>query len=236
MQQHDRASVGAQTQYRSYDIAEFEFRDDESTGFTFEGVASVVDTPYSVRDQFGEFTETIRAGAFNKTLRDSKADVALFVNHDTRGIPLATRGAGTLTLTADPHLRVTAELDPARPSVQDIRSAVARGEMRQMSIGFSVPKARDQWNDDYTERSISEVNLSEASIVWRGCSPTTSGSIRSFADMIGDFSDFDEDEMQRALKPHGYQLVRINEDAVAVRGGVVVSDELLTLWSRRLTA
>jgi HK97 family phage prohead protease len=234
----DRAAGGASVQYRSYEIADFEFRDEGSNGFTFEGVASVVDTPYMVRDQWGEFSETIRAGAFNKTLRDSKADVALLVNHDTKGIPLATRGAGTLKLTADPHLRVTAELDPARPSVQDIRSAVSRGEMRQMSIGFSVPKARDQWSDDYAERTISEVNLSEASIVWKGASPTTTASIRSLVDLLGDFSELDEDEMQRALQPHGYKLVRVDaiDDVVAVRsGGLVVSDELLTLWNRRLS-
>ena len=58
-------------QERHFDMADFEFRDEGSNGFTFEGVASVVDAPYQVRDAFGEFTETISAGAFNKTLRDS---------------------------------------------------------------------------------------------------------------------------------------------------------------------
>jgi hypothetical protein len=233
----DRANaVGVQ--HRSYDIADFEFRDDDDTGFTFEGVASVVDTPYTVRDAMGEFTETIRAGAFNKTLRDPGADVALFVNHDTRAIPLATRGANTLTLTADPHLRVVAQLDPARHDVQAIRSAVSRGEMRQMSIGFQVPKARDAWSDDYTERTISEVVLSETSIVWRGASPTTTASIRSLVDLIGDFSEFDEGEMRRALSEHGYDLVRIdatNDAAAVAPGGLVVTQEMLTLWNRRLS-
>jgi len=61
------------TIYRSYTIADFEFRDDsEGDGFTFEGVASVVDKPYPVRDRWGGFTETIRSGAFNKTLKDSR--------------------------------------------------------------------------------------------------------------------------------------------------------------------
>jgi uncharacterized protein len=198
----DRATGGQAIQHRSYDISEFEFRDEGSNGFTFEGVASVVDTPYTVRDQMGEFTETIRAGAFNKTLRDSNADVALFVNHDTRSAPLATRGAGSLKLTADPHLRVTADLDPARPDVQIIRSAVARGEMRQMSIGFSVPKARDSWSNDYTERTISEVNLAETSIVYKGASPTTSGNMRTLEDLLEMFpegAELDLDELRRTI-------------------------------------
>jgi len=190
------------TIYRSYQIADFEFRDDtEGDGFTFEGVASVVDTPYTVRDRWGEFTETIRAGAFNKTLKDSGADVALFVNHQHQSVPLATRSAGTLNLSADPDLRVVASLDRERPSVLDVRSAVTRGEMRQMSIGFTVPKARDNWNDDMSEREISEVALLETSIVWKGANPHTSGSMRSLDEFMASLVDveMDADEIRRAV-------------------------------------
>jgi uncharacterized protein len=195
------AERGTGHQIRHYDLTDFEFRDDGSNGFTFEGVASVVDKPYSVRDMWGEFTETISAGAFNKTLRDSKADVALFVNHNHQGIPLATRGAGTLKLVADPDLRVVAELDPTRPDVQNVRSAVSRGEMRQMSIGFTVPKARDQWNEDMTERTIKEVALIETSIVWRGANPHTTGAMRSIDELFESITDIEmtEDELRRAI-------------------------------------
>jgi HK97 family phage prohead protease len=197
----DRASVAHSV--RSFDFTECEFRDDGPNGFvTFEGIASVVDTPYQVRDQWGTFTETIRAGSFNKTLKDGKADVALFVNHDTRALPLATRLDGSLVLGANPHLTVRATLNPARPSVQEVRHAVTDGQARQMSIGFSVPKARDQWNDTMTERTISEVALGETSIVWRGASPTTTGAIRSFDEFMSSLTDVDmsEVEARRAIK------------------------------------
>jgi HK97 family phage prohead protease len=225
---------GAGRQVRHYNIAEFEFRDDGASGFTFEGVASVVDAPYEVTDQWGTYVETIRSGAFNKTLRDSKADVALFVNHDMRGIPLATRGAGTLRLTADPNLRVVAELDPARPDVQTIRSAVSRGEMSQMSIGFYVPKARDKWNDDMTERTISEVQLVETSIVWRGANPATSGVMRSVDEFIDSLTDLEmtEDELRRAILALEARLpAAVQPEIVAA----VVTDELRTLWDQRAT-
>ena len=175
---------------RSFEFTECEFRDDGPNGWvTFEGIASVVDTPYTVRDQFGEFTETIRAGAFNRTLNSSK-DVGLFINHDTRALPLATRSAGNLTLAADPHLRVVAALNPGRPSVQEARHAVTDGQARQMSIGFQVPKdtRKDVWNADYTERVIHELNLHETSIVWQGASPTTSGHMRSFEEWLDELS------------------------------------------------
>lgn len=190
------------TIFRSYEIADFEFRDDTpGDGFTFEGVASVVDTPYSVRDQWGEFSETIRTGAFNKTLKDSKADVALFLNHQHQSLPLATRSSGRLTLTADPDLRVSAKLNPERHDVQDLRHAVQDGELRQMSIGFTVPKARDQWNDDMSERTISEVHLMETSIVWKGANPHTIGKMRSLDDFMASIVDvdMDPDEVRRAI-------------------------------------
>lgn len=188
---------------RSYDLADFEFRDGGETGFTFEGVASVVDKPYTVRDQWGEYTETISAGAFNKTLRDSKADVLLFVNHRHSDVPMASRRAGTLKLTADPNLRAVAELDPVRPDVIIARSAVMRGEMRQMSIGFGVPKDKnkDVWSEDYSVRVIKELQLVEVSIVPQGANPYTEASIRSIDDLLESITDVDmtEDEIRRAI-------------------------------------
>jgi HK97 family phage prohead protease len=187
---------------RQFDFTECEFRDGDGDEMIFEGIASVVDTPYSVRDQWGEFDETIRAGAFTKTLKDSKADVALFVNHDYRALPLATRATGSLTLSADPHLEVRARLNPARPSVQEAYHAVRDGHARQMSIGFSVPQARDSWSDDMTKREISEVKLSETSIVWRGANPHTVGAVRTLDDLIAQFpagADVDPDELRRAI-------------------------------------
>lgn len=178
----DRASRASNTvEHRDYHLRDIEFRDDgeESSSVIFEGVASVVNQPYTVRDQLGEFTETIAAGAFNKTLRDSKADVALYVNHRWDDVPLATRGAGTLTLEANPDLAVGANLDAVRSDVVIVRSALRRREMRQMSIGFTVPKGKDTWNDDYTERTIHELKLVEVSIVKDGANHLTSASVRN---------------------------------------------------------
>lgn len=195
-----RADAAAGPCVRSFAFDEFEFRDEGSGGFTFEGVASVVDTPYPVRDAWGEFHETIKAGAFNKTLRDGSNDIALFVNHDYRALPLATKASGNLRLSVDPHLRVIATLDPSRPSVQETAAAVRGGQARQMSIGFSVPKSRDKWNDDMTERWISEAQLTETSIVWRGANPHTSGGMRALDEILAlRVDDMTEDEARRAV-------------------------------------
>lgn len=186
---------------RQFTFTECEFRSGGTDELIFEGVASVVDKPYTVRDMFGEFTETIRAGAFNKTLKDG-GDVALFVNHDYRALPLATRATGALELSVSPDLEVRAKLNPARPSVQEAYHAVRDGHAREMSIGFSVPAKRDSWSDDMTQREISEVKLTETSIVWRGANPFTSGAVRSLDALIETFpegDEYDQAEVQRAI-------------------------------------
>jgi HK97 family phage prohead protease len=159
-----------------------------------------------VRDQFGEFAETIRSGAFNKSIttpsKKAADDVFLYVNHRHADVPMASRNAKTLKLDADPNLRAWATLDPARSDVVIARSAVMRGEMSQMSIGFTVNKSRDQWNDNYTERTIHEVNLKEVSIVPIGANPHTSASMRSFdefMDTLKTMDDLTEADIERAI-------------------------------------
>lgn len=181
---------------RSFTVADLELRD-ATDGFTFEGVASVVNTGYHVRDQWGEYTETILPGAFNRTLKQ-KADVRLLVNHS--GVPLARSKSGTLKLAADPNLRATATLDPSNPTVQEIRSAMNRGDLDQMSIGFRVRD--EEWSSDYTQRSIKEIELFDVSVVTYPASPTTTASLRSFDAFIAGIRDVDmtKDQMRRAVR------------------------------------
>jgi HK97 family phage prohead protease len=192
----DRAKLDREN--RAHAVDDLEVRASTDGKVTFDGVASVVDTPYSVHDMFGEYQETIRKGAFRKTLTE-KDDVRLLVNHT--GIPLARTKAKTLKLTAAPDLRAVAELDPANPTVQEIASAMNRGDLDQMSIGFRVH--RQEWNGDYTERTILEAELFDVSVVTFPASPTTSASLRyeSVDDFLAAISDvtFDDAAIARAV-------------------------------------
>ena len=230
----DRAAYWRENRNRrDYQLEHFEFRDDGPTGFTFEGVASVVDKPYEVVDMFGPFTETVRAGAFSKTLKDSKADVALFLNHDYRGIPLATRNSGSLTLAADPNLRVNAGLNPLRSDVRDVQIAVVDRILNQMSIGFTVPKGKDDWNDDFTQRTIHEVKLIETSIVWQGANPHTSASMRSISEMVDALTsgEVEESELRRIIDHLGSLLPAAE---VTPELFPVTEDELVEFWGKAL--
>jgi HK97 family phage prohead protease len=203
----DRASV-IQVR-RDHHFTDLEVRAAEDGTVTFDGIASVVDTPYSVRDMFGEFQETMVKGAFKKTLAE-KADVRLLVNHD--GVPLARTKSKTLTLSANPDLRSVAKLDPANPTVQEVRSAMDRGDLDQMSIGFRV--VRQEWNGDYTERFIREVELFDVSVVTYPASPTTTASLRAIEELLAAFpegAEHDPDEVRRAISHLSKLLPSVEE-------------------------
>jgi HK97 family phage prohead protease len=194
----DISARASQTrELRAFTSADLNFRDTAGGGFTFDGIASVTNTAYQVRDQWGDYAETIAPGAFNRTLKQ-RDDVRLLINHE--GVPLARTKSGTLKLSAAPDLRAVAELDPANPKVQEIRSAMSRGDLDQMSIGFRV---KDQeWNADYTERNIKELVLFDVSVVTYPASPTTTASLRSFDALMRSLKDVEmtSDEARRAIK------------------------------------
>lgn len=153
--------------------------DDGSLSLT--GYASVTDEPYSVSDFFGEYTESITRGAFAKALAE-RDDVRLLFNHD--GVPLARTKSGTMTLDEDDHgLRVDVpSLDGRSPLVQTVASALGRGDADEMSFAFSA--TRQEWNEDYTVRTIREVKLYDVSVVTYPANPATSVKMRSRWDDI----------------------------------------------------
>jgi HK97 family phage prohead protease len=81
--------------------------------------------------------EVVKRSAFNRTISQGD-NVRLLVNHD--GIPLASTKAGTLTLSTDERgLLIDAPaLDPANPTVQELVSAMSRGDIDQMSFAFTA--------------------------------------------------------------------------------------------------
>lgn len=162
-------------------LADVAFRMDGDTP-VLDGYALVYEYRYDIGGgpDAGGFTEVIARGAAAKSA--GEADVRLLVNHD--GVPLARSrgGEGTLTLESDDiGLKVRAELDPANPKVQELRSAMNRGDLDQMSFAFRIPKGegRQEWSSDYTLRTIREVQLFDVSVVTYPANPATVAKLRS---------------------------------------------------------
>lgn len=157
--------------------AELELRTDEETGLpVLEGYATIYEYRYDIGGgpEAGGFTEVIARGAAAKSA--AEADVRLLANHD--GLPLARTKSGTLQLESDDiGLKVRATLDPANPAAAEVRSAMERGDVDQMSFAFKV--LRDSWDDGYDNRTISEVKLFDVSVVTYPANPATVVKLRS---------------------------------------------------------
>ena len=146
---------------------------DGGSSLSFTGYASLTGVPYTVSDHLGEFTEIIRSGAFASSLAN-RADVVLLVDHE--GIPLARTRSGTLRLEEDSRgLHVDASLEPQMHVVNNVRRAMERGDLDQMSFAFGC--IHDEWNSDYTSRDVFDLALRDVSIVAFPASASTTAAI-----------------------------------------------------------
>lgn len=164
---------------RSFELKSFEIRQASAGDLTLVGYASVTETPY---EMYGGppwgWMETIARGAFDKTLSENP-DVQLLINH--ADLPLARTKSGTLRLSADNvGLAVEADLDPADPDVNRLQGKMQRGDIDEMSFAFRVK--RQEWDEDYTERKITEVSIhkGDVSVVNYGANPATTVDLRAF--------------------------------------------------------
>lgn len=168
-----------------------------SDGLNFRGYAAVFD---SRSEDLGGFTETIAPGAFTRTLaergRSKKNPIKMFLNHDWNVVLASTYGKEpTLRLTEDERgLFVDADL-PDNEWGRPVRDAVIRGDISTMSFGFNV--SDDEWDDDHTDRRVTEVKLWEVSPItaWPAY-PATSASVRRLAELAGTVPDDLEDAVR----------------------------------------
>jgi HK97 family phage prohead protease len=139
-------------------------KDEAEAGHVVEGLAAVYDQETIIRDCWGEFTEVIRAGAFDET---DFSDVRLLVNHDFNGIALArsrrnnkSDKPNTMQLWVDENgVNIKADLDTENnEQARALYSAISRGDMDGMSFCFYVSRENEKWNEDLTRREILKVD------------------------------------------------------------------------------
>jgi HK97 family phage prohead protease len=139
---------------------------------TFHGLAASVESAYDM----GSYTETMKRGAFDKSLA-GRPDVVLLANHE--GLPIARTTNGSLQLADMGNgLEFTATAPADDPDAARLAAKVRAGLMDQCSFAFRV--VSQVWSDDYTRRDISEVSLDrgDVSIVNYGANPNTSVGVR----------------------------------------------------------
>ena len=143
-----------------------------------DGTATISGTAseYGVSYAMGSYTETIAPGAATATLA-AQPDVLLRIDHE---IAIA-RTPETLRVWQDGvGLHYEAKVDPLNDS--DARTAVSRierGVYRESSFAFRVPPNADEWNADFTRRTIKafDLNRGDVAICPYGASPTTTVTV-----------------------------------------------------------
>lgn len=135
----------------------------------------------------GQFTETIQPGAFTRTLEDGH-DILALVDHDPSKLLARTRN-GSLRLHQD-ELGLAFEIDlPDTQLANDIRALAAAGTLGGMSFGFRIPRGGERWNGARTERTLTNIELVEISVIHSHAAYTgTSVSARSQTNVRSDLA------------------------------------------------
>lgn len=180
-----------------------EVRAIDSNGMTFEGYASMFNSP---SEDLGGFIEYVAPGAFKRSLQ-SRNEIKLLWNHDT-GEPLASLRGGSLKLQEDAvGLKVSAQL-PNTTRGRDVAELLRSGVVDSMSFGFQVIK--DSWSRDGKTRTLESVRLSEISIVSFPAYQATTATVRNMKPTI------DADELATALLKleSGEELDSVHADLI----------------------
>jgi len=150
----------------------------EREGNRLTGYAAVYDAPSHplvVRSVNGgkPFTERVARGAFDQSLR---GNISLLVGHDRREL-LANTKSQRLKLASDERgLAFDVQL-PDTQRAKDVYALVDSGVLSEMSFGFVVRS--DAWKG--SERTLTQVDLREVSIVESGAYPQTSAEARTYS-------------------------------------------------------
>lgn len=124
-----------------------------------------------------DFREKIAPGAFKKSLKND--DIRALFNHDAN-YPLGRNKAGTLMLKEDKE-GLYIEIDPPNTTwARDLQESIRRGDVSQMSFGFTVVK--DEWEHKKKDsiRTLQEVKLFDVSPVTFPAYPQTSVAVRDY--------------------------------------------------------
>lgn len=138
----------------------------------------------TISRNLGYFVETVKPGAFDKTLADGGRVMARF-NHDSNML-LGTTDAKTLDLESDGiGLRYTVTL-PDTSAGRDAAALAERGDLRFSSFAFrTLDESWGETDTGYALRTLLEVALVDVAPVADPAYLDTSVAKRHFAEHIG---------------------------------------------------
>jgi HK97 family phage prohead protease len=171
-----------------------ETRNDDGTQRTLQlaGYAALFNNP---SERMGRIVETIDPRAFDEVLA-TKPDVRFQIEHN--GLALARTSNNTLRLRVDQRgLYFEADLNPGVQASRDLYALVERGDITQMSFGFTIGDEKVDDRGDTIRAHITRVdNLFEISAVtFPAYNDTTVLVVPIYEEHPDDDEDTDDDMM-----------------------------------------
>lgn len=165
-----------------------EYREDDNDMPRIAGHAAVFNS--DSEPIYGMFVEQIAPGAFKRAI-DERQDVRALVDHDTAKV-LGRTKAGTLSLRED-SVGLAVEINPPETTVaRDVVGLLKRGDVNQMSFGFTVKEEefiRGGASNGMDLRIVKDVDLFEVSVVTFPAYGDTSVAVRSHSDWRESITD-----------------------------------------------
>ena len=130
----------------------------------------------SLSEDLGGFKEKVDPGTFTKTIKGN--DIRALKNHNDDYV-LGRNKSETLALTEDKHGLAVDIIPPDTQWAKDLMISIDRGDIDQMSFGFSTISDRWETKDGIEIRTLEEVRLFDVSPVTFPAYPDTEVALRS---------------------------------------------------------
>lgn len=155
-------------------------QEDEGGTVSFGGYGVIWDSPTTIRDWIGQFTEVFVRGAFNRTISErgptGNKQIKLLTHHGMDSYSNA--GRFTSLVEDDKGLRFEAETINTTVG-RDLAEELRAGVIDTVSIGFD--SIREEWDQEEEKRTVLEARLYEISTVnWPAYENAKIDSVRAF--------------------------------------------------------
>lgn len=162
---------------RAFSLDEMRIETRDDGGPVIRGHAAVFN---QLSEDLGGFREQIVAGAFAEAIQGD--DIRALFNHDPNFV-LGRNMAKTLILSEDSRGLAIEIIPPDTQVARDLMVSMKRGDITQMSFGFSVRPNGQNWGKDDAGnviRTLTKVRLFDVSPVTFPAYPQTDVAARSF--------------------------------------------------------
>lgn len=186
------------------DSLKIETRDDEKQ--IIRGHAAVFN---QLSEDLGGFREQVAPGAFTEAIE--RDDVRALFNHDANFV-LGRTLSKTLRLSEDAR-GLAIEIDPPdTQAARDLLVSISRGDVSQMSFGFTIRPGGQDWAKDdegRTIRTLKKVRLFDVSPVTYPAYPQTDVALRELRSFLHDNAQAQDARvrMEKRLALAGRRLV-----------------------------